>query len=280
MKKTPKMPAPSAAARRPLARVAQRVLNRALSRLDLGVRSVDELGALDEALRFHYYWYNAHKKRDIRELDGFGRLAAQTIEQGRTYLSFDRLYTLWQGVSRLRDHASVVVEVGAFKGGSARFTAEALRLHDRTNRFFVFDTFEGHAVVDESVDGKHRVGKQFRATSLERVAKYLSAHDNVQVVKGDFRETATRLEDVGPIGLAHVDVDVYPVTRFCLEFLADRMTTGGTIVVDDYGFKKTRGACKAVEEFAASRPDFCRMHLLTGQGILIRLERQTAGGAD
>ena len=35
------------------ARVAQRVLNRALSRLDLGVRSVDELGALDEALRFH-----------------------------------------------------------------------------------------------------------------------------------------------------------------------------------------------------------------------------------
>ena len=71
--------------------------------------------------------------------------------------------------------------------------------------------------------------------------------------------------------MVHVDVDVYPVTKFCLDYFGDRMVAGGTMVVDDYGFKRTKGAWKAVEEFVAARGDFHRLHLLTGQAVLVRI---------
>ena len=257
--------------RHPLVGLLQRAVDRALRPLGLCTRSFDERAALDVAMRFDYYWYNARKKRDIRADKGFGPLAQTTIAQGRTYLNYDRLYTFWQTVGRFTDDDLNVAEVGAYRGGSARFMAEALRWHGRANPLYVFDTFEGHSVVDDAVDGKHHVGKQFQATSVEKVTKYLKDHANVRVVKGDFLQTAALLDDVGAFGLVHIDVDVYPVTRFCLDYFADRMVTGGVIVIDDYGFRRTRGALKAVEQFVARRPDYYRLHLLTGQGFLVRL---------
>jgi O-methyltransferase len=270
----------TAAARHSAAGRLQRAIDRALRPFGLATRSLDELAAADLAWRFDYYWYNARKKRDIREDPGFGSLARKIIARGRTYLHYDRLYTLWQAVSRLANSSLNVAEVGAYRGGSARFIAEALRWHARTNPFYVFDTFEGHAVVDPAVDGKHQVGKQFRATSADRVAKYLQEFSNAQVVKGNFLETAGMLDDVGPFGLVHIDVDVYPVTLFCLDYFADRVVTGGVIVIDDYGFRRTKGALRAVEEFVTKRPDYCRFHLLTGQALLVRVQQDQSTLAD
>ncbi len=272
MKGSHAIPGLSGHARPRLVQFVRRVVNRSLRPLGLGVRPLDQLDALDEALRHHYYWYNAHKKRDIRQAKGFGQLAKEAIARRRTYLSYDRLYTLWQGIAQLRDDDPIVVEVGAYQGGSARFMADALRWHGRGNPMHVFDMFEGHAVIDPSFDGKHAVGRQFRDTSLEMVSDHLRDHANVKVVKGDFRETARALDDAGRVGLVHIDVDVYPATRFSLEYFADRMLTGGMIVVDDYAFRRTKGVWKAVKEFGRSRPDYCRLHLLTGQAVLVRLQ--------
>lgn len=207
------------------------------------------------ALRFDYYWYNARKKPDVRTFKGFGEIARQTIEQGRTYLSYDRLYTLWQAVGSLTADDLVLAEVGAYRGGSARFIAETLKYRGRANPLYVFDTFEGHAVVDPTVDGEHQVGKQFKATSLEKVTKYLRRYPGVKVTKGNFLETASTLDGVEQFGMVHIDVDVHPVTRFCLDYFGDRMAAGGMMVVDDYGFKRTKGAWKAVEEFLDTRSD-------------------------
>ena len=256
---------------RPLARRVRQFAESFLRPFGFGVRPVAELETLDRALHWSYYWYNAQKKPDLRERGGFGQIAADTIAQKRTYLNYDRLYTLWQAVSGLSCDNLALAEVGAYRGGSARFVAETLRHHGWSNPLYVFDTFEGHAVVDPTVDGKHKVGKQFKATSLEKVERYLRYYDNVQITKGDFCQTATVLDEVGDFWSVHVDVDVYPVTLFALRYFANRMVPGGMIVVDDYGFKRTRGAEKAVEEFVGSRDDYARLHLLTGQAVLIKL---------
>jgi hypothetical protein len=68
--------------------------------------------------------------------------------------------------------AAALAEVGVFKGGSAKLIAEAMRVSNRSLPFYACDTFSGHAVVDESLDGRHRVGKQFR-TVAARVVNYL-----------------------------------------------------------------------------------------------------------
>jgi predicted O-methyltransferase YrrM len=226
---------------------------------------------LKEAREYDYYWYKAAKRVDIRGIDGFGALAARAIEEHRTGMKYDRLYTLWQAVARLADGTAPLIEIGAFRGGSAYFVAEALQWHGRANPFFVCDTIHGHAVVDGDADSVHRVGEQFVNTSFEDVAAYLAPFPNIRLIQGDFRVTSEQIAGAGPFAFAHVDVDVYPVTGHALEFIASRMRSGGWIVVDDYGFTTCPGAKQAVDEFAAAHPEFSAMHLLTGQAVLIRV---------
>lgn len=226
---------------------------------------------LEHARKYEYLWHNAFKKIDVRELEPFGTLAAKVIADRRTYLNVDRLYTLWQLVQKLPPSAGAVAEVGVYKGGSARLIAEGLRHLGREIPFYACDTFEGHAEVDEAIDGKHRVGDQFRHVKFEKVRKYLAPLPFVRVVQGNIRETAASFAHEDAFGLVHVDVDVYPITRFCLEFFAPRMVRGGALVVDDYGSRTCRGVLKAVDEFAAASTDFASVHLLSGQAVLIRL---------
>ncbi len=226
---------------------------------------------LANAHRYEYYWANAFKKIDVRDTEPFGTLAATAVRDGRTYLNVDRLYTLWQMVQALPSAAGAIAEVGVYKGGSARFVAEALRLRGREMPFYVCDTFRGHAEVDETVDGRHRVGEQFIHVKFEKVRKYLAPYPFVRVLQGNIRETAAELEGEHAFGFVHVDVDVYPITRFCLDFFAPRLVAGGAIVVDDYGSTTCEGVAKAVDEFAAGTADFFALHLLTGQAVLIRV---------
>lgn len=219
---------------------------------------------------FEHYWYNARKKIDLRRLDGFGEIAVRIHDEGNTYLHLDRLYTLWQAVTTMPP-AQAIVEIGAYQGGSAKFVAEVLRHIGRPLPFYVCDTYEGHVVVDPELDPKHKVGVQFRSTSAERVTKYLEGYEFVHVIKGDIQATAATLHHDGDFGFVHIDVDVHPITKFCLEYFAPRVVTGAMIVVDDYGFRTCPGAKKAVDDFVAATPGYRLLHLLTGQAILTRI---------
>jgi O-methyltransferase len=226
----------------------------------------------DEELskHFEHYWYNARKKIDLRCLDGFGEIAVRIHDDGNTYLHLDRLYTLWQAVTTMPP-ARAIVEIGTYQGGSAKFVAEALQRIGKSLPFYVCDTFEGHVVVDPELDPKHKVGVQFRSTSADRVTKYLDAYDFVHVVVGDIQATAGTLPHDREFGFVHIDVDVYPITRFCLEYFAPRVVAGAMLVVDDYGFRTCPGAKKAVDDFVAETPGYRMLHLLTGQAVLIKL---------
>ncbi|MEE2638397.1 MAG: TylF/MycF/NovP-related O-methyltransferase [Acidobacteriota bacterium] len=221
-------------------------------------------------MRYDYYWYNANKKIDLRRVKGFGALAQTVIERGRTYLKHDRLYSLWQAVGQLDSDELAIAEIGAYRGGSARFVAEALHRHGRANRFYVCDTFCGHVSVDDRVDGPHQVGRQFMKASYDKVVRYLRPFPNVRVLEGDFRETCRELDGEDGFALVHIDVDVYPITRCCLDYFADRLVLVGVMVVDDYGFLTCTGAKQAVDEFVSARTGFWRLHLLTAQAVLIK----------
>jgi len=48
-----------------------------------------------------------------------------------------------------------------------------------------------------------------------------------------------------------IDVDFYRTVAFCLELSRSRIATGGRIYSHDYGWAKTPGATKAINEFVA-----------------------------
>jgi O-methyltransferase len=231
-----------------------------------------ELEHRHAAMRDSYYLSGAQKKIDIAGIPGFAEVAAQVKAEGRAGMSHDRLYTLWQAAARVTGNTPIV-EVGAYLGGSAKFIAESLRRRDVTPPFYVCDTFRGHARTDEALDpAHHREGKKFLNTSPESVASYLAAYPNIRLIVGDIMETAPRaFAGDASFGLVHIDVDVYPPTKFCLEFFAPRLAPGALMIVDDYGFTTCPGAKKAVDDFAAGHRDFAMLHLLSGQAVLFRI---------
>jgi predicted O-methyltransferase YrrM len=231
----------------------------------------DDLERRQADLVNSYYLSGSRKKIDIAALPGFGGIAAQVRAEGRAGMQDDRLYTLWQAAMRAPSGAPVV-EVGTYLGGSARFIAESLKTRGLQPRFYVCDTFSGHARTDETLDPvHHREGGKFKNTSAEQVAAYLAPHPNVELVVGDIIETApARLAAEAHFGLVHLDVDVYPPTDFCLRFFAPRLAPGALLVVDDYGFTTCPGAKHAVDDFMSGHPEFTMLHLLSGQAVIFR----------
>ena len=101
---------------------------------------------------FHYcpkifgsgYW----KKIDVREMADFGELATAVINQKRTFLSYDRLYVLYQAIWNVRHlsaHGVCMAEVGVYRGGGTYFMASvAENMFEKNVTVHAFDTFEGH----------------------------------------------------------------------------------------------------------------------------------------
>ena len=218
-------------------------------------------------LRSSYYLSGANKNLDVRKIDGFGDIARQTISDRMTTMNYDRLYTLWQAVQNSPVDLPIV-EIGVYRGGSAKFIAETLRRASRSPSFYVCDTFTGHSRLDAVIDTAHRDPLKFGNTSLQSVADYLAGYANIEFVVGDIVETRRQLPE-GPYGFVHIDVDVLPPTDACLRFFGPRLSPGGAIVVDDYGSMTCPGAKKAVDDFVAEKPNFRMFHLLTGQALLL-----------
>lgn len=216
-----------------------------------------------------YYYTRCGKKLDIsKEIPVFSSLAKTIVSEGRTFLQEDRLYTLFQCIQQLPSNA-VAMEIGVYKGGASKFMAHLLR-EKGAGRLYVCDTFAGHTSVDHSVDGHHKVQDGFSDVSLDEVRAYLAGYDNVSMIVGDIVETSSIITDK-KIHFIHMDMDVYPPTKFALEYFWPQLPVGGMIVGDDYGTLSCFGMKKAIDDFVAETSDCFHMHLITGQVVLVKL---------
>jgi predicted O-methyltransferase YrrM len=125
-----------------------------------------------------------------------------------------------------------VVELGAFKGGTSVWLAEAVhRLGLRNTRVIVFDSWEGFPPRRSLLDMYTHPRCVF--SDLEAVRRYTEPY-GIELVPGDIFETApARLRDE-PILLAFVDTDNYSGARAALEVIAGNLVPGGAIVLDHF----------------------------------------------
>ncbi len=219
-------------------------------------------------LRGGYYLSGARQKLDLAQLPIFSAIARKVTAEGRSGMHFDRFYALWQAVKDAPSELPLI-EIGSFRGGSAKFIAETLRAAGRSPHLYVCDTFAGHPRTDPGIDLPTTDGYYFQDTSADDVAGYLEDHPNVELVVGDIMETAGRFADE-LFGFVHVDVDLYAATDYCLRFFAPRLAQNAVMLVDDYGVLTCPGAQKAVDDFIAETDEFRLIHLLSGQAIVFR----------
>lgn len=221
-----------------------------------------------------YYGTAAPKLIDIRSLPWFDMLARQVISQKRTLLYYDRLYTIYQALFRIKvaigDSPANMAEVGVYKGGGSYFIAATLQmLKWESATLHCLDTFEGHASQDVRAEDPHQRASSFSDTSFESVKGYLSQFPNIQVYKGRIQETSPQIEEK-TFCFVHLDMDLYEPTVFSLKFFDRRLLSGGVIIVDDYGFLTCPGVKQAVDEFMEGNTHYFGLHLLTGQYILAK----------
>lgn len=204
-------------------------------------------------------------------------LALQVREEGLTYLSEQKLMRLEDALRDIAKNAvpGSIVEFGVALGGSSVVLARAAAAQARA--FHGFDVFgmipeptsekdDAHSKerykVIASGEAKGLNGAEYYGyidDLFDRVADTLARYGTpvapgaVVLHKGLFEDTLPGA-DIAPVAFAHIDCDWYDPVKLCLAELADRMSPGGTILLDDY---HAYGGCReAVDEFLAADDRF------------------------
>lgn len=184
----------------------------------------------------------------------------------------DRKFVLFSMARSVADLPGDTAECGVYEGGSSYLICAATgssggRLHH------VFDSFEGLSEPEEddapTDDRAFRWKSKDLAVPLETVQANLARFPHVRFHKGWIPDRFSEVADRA-FCFVHVDVDLLQPTRDSLEFFYDRLTPGGILLCDDYGFTTCPGARRAFDEFVADKPEKSVVHLSTGQGFVTK----------
>lgn len=180
-----------------------------------------------------------------------------------------RMYNLLQSLREIKykNIPGDFVECGVWKGGNLILMKKFLEkeLID-TKKIYAFDTFEGMSQPDENdyelsnnVSAEDLLKKDTKKKSnvwgicsLEDVKKNLLKNlkdiDNIYFIKGKVEKTLNFEKNIPEkISLLRLDTDWYSSTKKELEILYEKVSSGGIIIIDDYGH--WGGSKKAVDEF-------------------------------
>ena len=184
----------------------------------------------------------------------------------KTLVTADRCFVLYTLLRQALHVKGDVWECGVYKGGTAAMMAAILADHDSAKRLILFDTFEGMPETDAKQD-LHKRG-DFSDTSLQGVTNFVKHGDRCVFKQGCIPATFAGLESA-QIAFAHIDVDIYKSIIDSLTFIWPRLSFGGFIVFDDYGFPSCPGARTAVDDFF--RKEACiPLCLPTGQALVFK----------
>lgn len=195
--------------------------------------------------------------------------------EGLTYLDNEKFRRIEVALSELnrRRVPGAFVEFGIALGGSAIVIATAAKGRE----FHGFDVF---GMIPEPTSDKDDAKSKERYTAIRsglskglrgdtyygyrpdlyaEVRESFARHGvpvddkTISLHKGLFEKTWPNAS-IGKIALAHLDCDWYDPVKYCLSAVADKLSPGGAVVIDDY---YAYGGCKAaVDEFVSSRQDF------------------------
>jgi O-methyltransferase len=199
--------------------------------------------------------------------DAFGR-TYQAVRRN-TFVDVWRCHELWSLVGELRDIPGSILEVGVWRGGTGVLMAAraaALGIEDPVS---LCDTWSG-VVKTGAVDTYYRDGKHDDASPdmVAQLAQRLGLQ-NVELLHGVFpEETGDRIAD-RTFRLCHCDVDVYRSAKDVLEWVWPRLSPGGIVAFDDYGFPACPGVTKLVDE-QRMLDDRLVLHNLNGHGLVIK----------
>jgi O-methyltransferase len=187
-----------------------------------------------------------------------------------------RLNTLiWAGRCALKV-AGDFVECGVYQGDMSWVVSELIDLPRAGKTFYLYDTFEGFSPKYSSPadfpDAPQLLdisNHTYKVPQLyEFVRDRFAAKPYVKVIKGVVPDI---LHELSPseIAFLHIDMNSPDAETGALEVLFDRVSSGGPVIFDDYGWAVFRKQKIAADRFMAAR-GYDILELPTGQGLMIK----------
>jgi len=169
------------------------------------------------------------------------------------------------------------IECGVWKGGAVGLMALVNLCSSSYRRHIhLFDSFQEICEPDESVDGKRALwqvrqrkenaGTKGRLAPLKGIYDHRGGPGTIQENRellenkigydpkylhyhqGWFQDVLPEVyHDIEQIAILRIDADWYASTKICLQYLFDKVVSGGFVIVDDYGAYD--GCRQAVDEF-------------------------------
>ncbi len=210
----------------------------------------------------------------------------ETFERIRenTMVDVYRCWELWQLVTQLASADGPdpvpgdVLEVGAWRGGTAGLMATALQViaGPRAKDVIIADTFYG--VVKAGERDPYFRGGEYANTSADLVRQFLGVLGikRFEILEGVFPEDTSGAIEDRAFALCHIDVDVYESAKDVCEWVWPRLSEGGIVVFDDYGFYGCEGVTAYVDE-AKAAADRLFLQNVNGHAIFVKRGVATSG---
>lgn len=198
---------------------------------------------------------------DTPEFQRAYRRAAKAADHGIAW----RLHTNLWAATHAERLDGVFVECGTARGFYASGICEYLGWQDRP--YYLCDTFSPFM---PGTDGSQESGSRGLgyADGPEGVASNFEEWPGVQLIVGRVPDSLNQIPD-GPIAYLHVDMNHPEAEAAAVRTLWPRVTPGGIMLFDDYGFP-TFQASMASFDALAQELGFTILCSPTGQGIVVK----------
>lgn len=195
---------------------------------------------------------------DQRFMDIFNAQATEETEQATVW----RVHTLCWAARRALSLEGDFVECGSYRGTSSRIMVQELAFETISKKFVMFDVFDDIGQIDQ-----HDY-PALKGDIYQEVSARFTDYPNVDVIQGFVPDI---LEGNTPerIAFLHIDMNSADAEIAALERLFDRVSPGGSIVLDDYGWLDYIRQKNAHDTFFSER-GYQVLELATGQGLVIK----------
>lgn len=196
----------------------------------------------------------------------------ETYQSIKEHTLVDRLrcFELWALVEQTSKLEGSLIEIGVWKGGTGALIARQASLCGIDDPVYLCDTFTG--VVKASDKDSTYKGGEHADTTRQTVQTLLDDFrlDNVRILEGIFPDETSRFVEQERFKFCHIDVDVYQSANDIVEWIWPKMSIGGMIVYDDYGFVDCDGITEHVEEQRSSK-DRLVLYNLNGHAVVVKI---------
>jgi O-methyltransferase len=178
-----------------------------------------------------------------------------------------RIHTLCWAASHCLSLEGDFVECGVYLGFSMSVVAEYLNFSQVKKKMYLYDTYSG---IPDEYNSELRSNKVYENTPnmYEKVMNKFRKYNNILPIKGQVPDSFN-INCPQKIAFLHIDMNSSKSEIAALESLFDKISIGGIIIFDDFGWMGYDQQTLAEIEWLGKR-DHKILELPTGQGMIIK----------